>query len=145
MNIEIHNEQRRIQIDIEEIKKVPEKFLRYLKQKNNSSLNIIFVTTPKIKRINKKYFKKDKITDVIAIEPGSFDKNPKQVFSSYLGDIIICTQAAKGNSKIFNTTLEKELNLYVAHGILHLLGYDDLTKKNRSKMRKKERELLDIL
>ena len=41
--------------------------------------------------------------------------------------------------------LEEEIGLYVIHGILHLLGFDDRTSKDAQKMRKKEKELLEFL
>ncbi len=61
------------------------------------------------------------------------------------GDIIISTDAALKNSRIYATALSKEMTLYVIHGILHLLGFDDHTSRDTKRMRKKEQDLLAYL
>ncbi len=142
MDVEVLDQQKNIRIDTKQIKKITTKFLKHLKQPKDCILNLIFVSPYKIKQLNKKYFKKNRITDVIAIEPGKFDR---EIFNNYLGDIIICPQKAKENSKRFNTSLKNEVSLYIAHGILHLLGYDDLKEKDRKKMEKKQQELMNII
>ena len=139
MNVEVLDQQKNIRIDAKQIKKITTKFLKHLKQPKDCILNLIFVSPYRIKQLNKKYFKKNRVTDVIAIEPGKFDR---EIFSSYLGDITICPQKAKENSKRFNTSLKNEVSLYIAHGILHLLGYDDLKEKDRKKMERKQQELM---
>jgi probable rRNA maturation factor len=54
-------------------------------------------------------------------------------------DIIISTDTAIRNAKIFKTSPSFETENYVVHGLLHTLGYDDLTKKQKALMTKKER------
>jgi probable rRNA maturation factor len=53
-------------------------------------------------------------------------------------DIIISSDTAIRNAKIFKTRTAYELNLYVIHGLLHILGYDDRTLKQRKILQKKE-------
>ena len=55
-----------------------------------------------------------------------------------LADIIISTDTVIRNSKIFKTKILDELNRYCVHGVLHLLGYNDHTLKERLAMRDKE-------
>lgn len=138
--IEILNDQKKIKIDKKQTKRITAKFLKHLKQDKGCHLNITFVSPYKIRQLNKKYFKKNRITDVIAVNPGKFDR---EIFSNYLGDIIICPQKAKENSKRFNASVKNEIFLYIAHGILHLLNYDDSGKKERKKMEKKQQELMN--
>ena len=142
MNIEILNNQKKIKIDKKKIKRATAKFLRHLKQRKDCILNLAFVSPGSIRQVNKKYFKRNRVTDVIAIEPGRFNR---EIFNNYLGDIILCPQKAKENSKRFDTSTESEILLYIAHGILHLLHYDDLNKIDRLKMKKKQQELMAIL
>lgn len=142
MIIEVFNNQKKIKINKNKIKKVAVKFLTHLTQRKGRMLNITFVSPYSISRINRKYFKKNVTTDVIALEPRDFNKN---IYSNYLGDIIICPQKAKENCKRFSTSFKKEILLYVAHGILHLLGYDDLNKKNLLKMENKQKQLLRLI
>lgn len=58
-----------------------------------------------------------------------------------MGDIIISTDAAIQNARKFKTTPAYELGLYVIHGVLHLLGYDDHGPVKTKRMRKREEEL----
>ena len=60
-----------------------------------------------------------------------------------LADIMISTDTAINNARKFKTTPDYELMLYVAHGILHILGYDDRTKTQMKRMRKKEAEYVN--
>ncbi|MFH0732014.1 MAG: rRNA maturation RNase YbeY [Candidatus Omnitrophota bacterium] len=142
MTIEILNLQNKVRMDENMIKKAAFKFLKYLKQPKSSFISLIFVSSYRIRRLNGEYFKKNTITDVIAINPGRFKS---RAFDNYLGDIVICPQKAMTNSKRFNTSFKSEIMLYIAHGILHLLGYGDLKTKDSQKMRKKEGELVSLL
>ncbi len=63
-----------------------------------------------------------------------------------LGDIVISLETAEAQAKQHHHSLEAELELLLAHGILHLLGYDhERNPKEAARMRKKEQELLDRL
>lgn len=152
MDIEVLTRQNKIKINKIYIKEAANKFLAHLRQPKDAVLTILFVDSKNIKKINKLYFGKNSTTDVIAIEPGEVKglkglkvKKFKSFFSNYLGEVVICPEKAKQNAKIFNNSIKREIALYVAHGILHLLGYDDLNKKDCMKMRKKERQLLNLL
>ena len=60
------------------------------------------------------------------------------------GDILISIERVKENSKIYNTTFTNELNRVMVHGVLHLLGYKDKTRKDIELMKKKENLYLSI-
>jgi len=142
VKIEILNNQNRVKINKKQAKEAALKFLGFLKRPRDCMLTLIFVTPYRIRQINKIYFKKNRITDVVAIDPGRFSKD---AHNNYLGDIIVCPQRAKENSKRFGTSFKYEIFLYIAHGILHLLHYDDLKEKNRLRMQKKQQELMGLL
>lgn len=91
---------------------------------------ILFADDARIRRLNKKYRKRDKSTDVLAFETG---------------DIIISAETAARNSRGFGSTLADELKLYMIHGILHLSGYDDTTSPKRETMRIMEERVLKRL
>ena len=65
--------------------------------------------------------------------------------SELFGEIIISADTAKTNAKIYKTSFMYEILLYAIHGILHLLGYNDKTEREIKKMRKKEKQLLQII
>lgn len=75
-------------------------------------------------------------TDVI-----SFDISPLKK-DRLLADIVVSTDMAVRNSKVYKTSPEYELHLYISHGILHLLGYNDDTVLHRSLMDRKAKEIL---
>jgi len=93
-----------------------------------------------IRDLNKKYLNKDRPTDVLAfrMQDGDFrDLNPQ-----LLGDIVVSVETATRRSRNLKTSFEYELYLYLAHGLLHLLGYTDMTKKGAQKMQRIQKELL---
>jgi probable rRNA maturation factor len=52
----------------------------------------------------------------------------EEIKTNLIGEIYICVPFAKAESKKHNWTLNYEINLLFAHGLLHLLGYDHNTK-----------------
>ncbi len=61
------------------------------------------------------------------------------------GEIIISTDAVRQNARKFKTSEAYELALYLVHGILHLLGYDDKTVKDKAVMREAEERVMGYL
>ena len=112
MTIEINNLTR---------KKVEQKFLKGLAKKvlkgenRKKEISIVFVSKNKIRELNKKYRKKDEVTDVLS-------------FGDDLNEIVICPVIIKS---------KKELKEVLIHGILHLLGYE-----HSKKMEEKEKYYL---
>ena len=61
------------------------------------------------------------------------------------GDILISVQRVLENSKLYKTTFLNELCRVMAHGLLHLLGYNDKTTEEKKTMKSKENYYLEIL
>jgi len=122
--IEINN-LTTLTVDKRFLKRVVKKVLKGEKKKE-SGLSIALVNSGEIKKLNKKYRKKNKITDVLSFDNG-------------LNEIVVCPQEIKKNAKKYNSTFKKELSRVLIHGILHLLGYEhEKTKIEAKKMEKKE-------
>lgn len=137
VQITIKNFQKKIPVYPKRIKKTILKILSKEGFKKSGAITVCFVNEREIKKLNLEYHHKNAPTDVL-----TFDlKTP----GTPLADIVVSTDAAIQNAKSFKTTPFYELNLYVIHGILHLLGYDDKTKKDRAIMYKKEETLLKNL
>ncbi|MHC1737367.1 MAG: rRNA maturation RNase YbeY [Ignavibacteriaceae bacterium] len=98
-------------------------------------LEVLFVDTDKMISYNKKYLAHDYSTDVISL---SFSDH-KLILE---GLIIISVPEAGKNAKIYKVEHRDELFRLVIHGILHLVGYDDGSKKERGIMKKQEDYLL---
>ena len=60
-----------------------------------------------------------------------------------LGDIYISVDKAKQQSKEYGHSLKRELSFLSVHGLLHLLGYDHMTKEEEKIMFKKQELILD--
>ena len=85
----------------------------------NTFINITLVDDKEIKKLNKKYKKKDSTTDVLSFPIN--EKLPDGRF--YLGDIIVNLDQAKRQMKEFgNKDYRHEVSELVGHGVLHLLG-----------------------
>ena len=108
-----------------------------------ANLSIIFTTDSKIKHLNYLYRKKNRPTDILAFSMQEGRRLKRD--SSILGDIVISVDRAKKQAGAFDSTFEKETYLYIIHGILHLVGYDDERPLLRKRMRKKESEILNVL
>jgi len=59
-----------------------------------------------------------------------------------LGDVVVSAERAIGYSREHGGDTLAELSLYLVHGLLHLLGYDDRGEPARARMRRREEELL---
>lgn len=96
--------------------------------------NVVFdvniVSATQIKKINKQYRKIDKVTDVISFA----NRDDKTMFVPLLGEIFICLDQAKKQAKQYKHSLQRELLFLFTHGLLHLLGYDHMTKKDEKVM-----------
>ena len=109
-------------------------------------LTLLFTGNEEIKRLNKKFRKKNKSTDVLSF-PFYVKKDLKKKIKTekeiYLGDIIININKIKNkrNKKIFRLELDK---LWI-HGLAHLLGYDHRKNKDFEKMIKIEKKFLSYL
>lgn len=140
IRINCENQNKRRRIDLVKVKKAARIALKELK-KNKSEINIDFFSDQKIKGLNRRYLGINKATDVMAF-PCQVSSVKYQVSSDISGDIAISSDTAARNSKLYGTTFLEELILYVIHGILHLAGYKDKTKKERGLIRRKEHEIL---
>ncbi len=111
-------------------------------------VTITISTDQRIRTLNRKFLGKDYSTDVLAfsfIEGKSLKvKAANSALSRMrlLGDVVVSAGTAIRNAKKYNTTAEYEIYLYVIHGILHLLGFDDANALKKAIMRKKEQYYL---
>lgn len=101
--------------------------------KIKKEISIAILSPLEIKKLNKIYRKKDKVTDVL-----SFNLDDKNI----LGEIVICLEQAKKQAKEKKTSLQAELKLLVAHGTLHLLGYDHECSELEAQRQEKEEQVL---
>ncbi len=113
-----------------------EKFIKKIlkKLKIKKDLSVAFVNEKEIKKLNKRYLKRNRATDVLSF-PGE---------NKFLGEIVICLPQAKKQAKKEKHPLIKEIKILIIHGILHLIGFDHQKEKDKKKMFEKEKELYEV-
>ena len=149
--VNVVNLQNRVRIDKKYVERVAKKAVS-LGSGNRQELGpgkcevgIIFVNNSYIKRLNRKYRKVNRATDVIAFPMEEHKKFTQSLYfsSCLLGDVFISTERAKVQAKYFRHSVRKEVAILTIHGILHLLRYDHEKKEDGRVMRQKEEEILN--
>ena len=111
-------------------------FILENEEKTADSISIILTNRLYLSKLKKKYFNVDQYTDVIAFnleDEGELDID---------GEIYISIDDVLENSKLFSKTFDNEFSRILIHGTLHLLGYDDKTKKEKNNMTQLEEKYL---
>lgn len=140
MQIYLRNSQKDLAISASSLRLLIAKVL----EKNRiecDEISIHFVTSRKISKLHADFFDDPTTTDCITFPIGSEDGTRYKV----LGEVFICPKTAIEYGKKNKKDPYEETSLYVVHGILHLLGYDDIDPKDRKQMRKKEKECMTYL
>jgi len=111
-----------------------------------AQLSIVFVTSQRMQALNKKYLNHHYATDVLAFDFLISSKKKKSLRRKEVsGEVIVSTAAACRQAKERGIAQKRELTLYVVHGILHLLGFDDHRPNDIKCFRAKEEEILTLL
>ena len=100
------------------------------------TLVFLFVDDNEILEMNKKFLKHDYYTDVI-----TFGELKDKKIS---GDIAISIERVLDNSKTYGVEFEDELKRVMAHGLLHIMGYNDKTSSDKSVMSQKENKAIKM-
>jgi probable rRNA maturation factor len=101
------------------------------------SVDIAIVGDAEIARLNRQYLRHAGVTDVI-----SFDlSDPEE--EGLRAQLVVCAEEAIRQARARGLGVQRELLLYVVHGLLHLTGWDDATDANRLRMQTRQQELLE--
>lgn len=94
-------------------------------------INYIFCSDKELLNINKEFLNHDFLTDIITFEQSN-DNN------SISGEIYISIDRVKENSSFYKVSFTSELHRVIFHGVLHLCGYKDKTRKEKRRMTEME-------
>ena len=138
VNVEINNQSwhKKIRYPKKYLNTKLNKIFRNIKFFKNKDLvfTILLTNSVKMKKLNKKFRKKNKSTDVL-----SFPTNEKV----YIGDIALSFEIIDKRSKLTNFNFE--FDKMWLHGYLHLIGYDHKKIKDFKEMNRKENLILNYL
>ena len=99
---------------------------------------LLLSNNSKIQKLNKKFRKKNKPTDVLSFPFHQKIKNTKE---TYLGDIIISFNYINKPRTIDNYFFKRKVAKIFIHGFLHLLGFDHIKEKDYKKMINQEQKI----
>jgi len=133
--VEISNEQTAVEFDASTLRKAVERVLRDAGV-SHGEVSIAVVDDATIHDLNARYLEHDWATDVLSF---LLERD-----GSYLeGEIIVSAETAASSAERYGWRPQDELLLYVVHGTLHLLGYDDSTAEKLAEMRTMEQRCLE--
>ena len=90
-------------------------------------MNVVLVSDRRIAEIHRRFMNAPDPTDVITFQHG---------------EVFISTETAKHQALEFRTSFENELRLYLAHGLLHLAGFDDKTPGGAAEMKRVQERIV---
>jgi len=155
MTVAFANRQRTKKINLRLLKQIVEALLADSKI-TKVELEINLVAAPAITRLNGNFLHHKGPTDVIAFDYGNktdpggqrfvaareYGAQTKECPPKIFGEIFICVDEAVLQAQKFGVSWQSEVVRYVVHGVLHLLGHDDLHVGARRKMKREENRLL---
>ena len=112
--------------------------------KKTGELNYIFCSDPYLLKINKQYLGHDYYTDIITFD-FSEDYAIEGKGDRISGDIYISIDTVRHNAEQYGEGFDRELHRVIVHGLLHLIGFDDVTPELQKEMTAQENKALDLL
>jgi probable rRNA maturation factor len=135
LKIYISNTQTSLKISKLQVKKIAAEVVKF-EEKKYDEVSLNFIESSQICLLHEHYFQDPSITDCISFPMDDDDQDGYRV----LGEIFVCPQTAIDYAIKHHGDPYRETTLYIVHGLLHLLGYDDLDKNKRAKMRIAEKK-----
>ncbi|GMV91167.1 MAG: endoribonuclease YbeY [Candidatus Hydrogenedentota bacterium] len=103
-------------------------------------ISVLFCDDRRIRELNRQYRKIDRPTDVLSFAQDEAPDGEQVV----LGDIVISLETVAARCRGDKEAMRQEARLLFCHGLLHLLGYDHHTERERAIMAAKQAAYLDL-
>ena len=134
IDIHVSDEQTALEIDPSRLETAVERILQDAGVRE-ADVSLAIVDDPTIHEINRQFLQHDYPTDVLSF---LLERSADRLE----GEVIASTDTAIRSAAQYGWEPADELLLYVIHGTLHLVGYDDLAPQPLAEMREREREYL---
>jgi len=94
---------------------------------NLAELSVILVSDRRMAELHRRFLNLPGPTDVITFQHG---------------EIFISAETARRHARRFGNSFDRELRLYIAHGLLHLHGFDDKDSAGAARMERAQEKLV---
>lgn len=142
MQLTIRNWQRTRKLHLPLLRRMVKTLLTEHLKVTDADLGIFLVAESEMTRLNENFLRHAGSTDVITFDYAELETRHPELETSLHGEIFVCVDEAVIQARKFRTSWQSEVVRYAIHGILHLLGYDDLKKAARRKMKAQENQWL---
>ena len=92
-----------------------------------SDVSVVLISDRRMSELHKRFLAEAGPTDVITFQHG---------------EMVLSVETARRQARAFRTSFEHELCLYIAHGLLHLRGFDDKTSAGAAEMKRVQEKLV---
>ena len=131
MKVDIKNMQDRIKVDRRFIRMVVREILK--REARSGEVSLVLAGNEYVRELNRKYRSIDRATDVLAFP----------MDEEILGDIVISVEKVQEQAVSYRQSFEEEMARLIIHGVLHLLGYSDNSKRDEKKMHVRQEQILE--
>jgi probable rRNA maturation factor len=135
MRVLVRDRQRR-RIDRRRLRQIGRRAVESEAGPSRGELSVLLTDDSVIQDLNRRYRGVDRPTDVLAFP---------QEGDELLGDVVISMETAERQAADQGHSLQREVELLLAHGVLHLMGWDDTTRQQRRRMLQRGIEVVDSL
>ena len=141
MNITIANRQRTKKFNTRVLRAIVSALLVKL-EVTQGEIGVHLVGAAEMAGVNWQFLQHSGSTDVITFDHREAVLVPDHPELELYGELFVCVDDALKQAEAFRTTWTSEVVRYVVHGVLHLLGHDDLQPHLRRRMKREEERLL---
>ncbi|MGE3309598.1 MAG: rRNA maturation RNase YbeY [Limisphaerales bacterium] len=136
LDVVIRNRQRTFRVDGRRLRKATEDLLDRELGLAEANLGIHLIGSGTMAAMNWRWLRHEGSTDILTFDHRSNTGEPMH------GELFISLEDAAAQASVYGTTTDAELARYVIHGVLHLLGYDDVEPAARAVMKRVENRLV---
>lgn len=143
-HIEITGAQSQAEIDTARLEAIAADLLKH-EEVASAEISVALIDGGTMRELNRQHLNHDYDTDVLSFllecdEPKESRADaPRGSGKTIDGEVLISTDVAAKAAAEFGWSVENEITLYLVHGLLHLVGYDDLSDDEKAIMRDRER------
>lgn len=126
------------------LRRVARNALLVARQTGRVGIALAFVGDDAMRRLNRAYAGNDYVTDVLSFSTRENADHWRTLATheNFLGDIVIALPQAARQARTAGQPLVREVDFLLAHGVLHLLGYDHVDERTTKQMRLLEQRAL---